>query len=315
MPVANPAPDFAPHVRPGANLYTNSVIVLDAGSGQLKWYHHFTPHDGFDWDVGAPPMLFQADSGGSTGRVAVGSKDGNVYVLDRASHNVLFTTPATTISNADTVPTAQGVDVCPGPLGGVEWNGPAYSPQTKMIYVGAVDWCGHYTTTTNLPPGKPGELYMGTSYAPVTGQAKGWLTAIDANTGQVRWKFQAPEPIVAGVTPTAGGVVFNGDLDGNFYAFDAANGKVLLRYKTPGAIAGGIVTYRVRGKQYVATTSGNVSRTTFHTIGSPTLIVMALNGPATPNVIKLPPVSTTSGGSSPTEHKGEGAAKSSTTGR
>jgi glucose dehydrogenase len=257
-------------------------------------------------------MLF---GGGDSARVAVASKDGYVYVLDRRSHKILFSTAATTISNANATPTAQGVDVCPGPLGGVEWNGPAYSPQTRMLYVGAVDWCGHYTTTNNLPAFKPGDLYMGTSYAPVTGQARGWLTAIDAQSGQVKWKFQAPEPIVAGVTPTAGGIVFNGDLDGNFYAFDAANGKVLLTYKTPGAIAGGIVTYRVGGKQYVATTSGNVSRTTFHTVGSPTLIVMALGAPATPNVIKLPAVSTTSGGATPTEHKEQGSAKSSTTGR
>ncbi len=273
VPTANPAPDFAPQARPGDNLYTNSVVVLNASTGHLSWYYQVTPHDGLDWDLGAAPMLYDATDGP---RVALGSKNGNVYSLDRTTHKVMFTTPVTTISNANAVPTAKGVDVCPGPLGGVEWNGPAYDPQTKMIYVGAVDWCGHYITTTGKSVYAPGELYMGTSYTPVTGNATGWLTAIDAQTGQVKWKFHAPQPVVAGVTPTAGGIVFNGDLAGNFYAFDASSGKVLFTYKFPGAIAGGVVTYAIGGKQYVATTSGNVSRTTFQTAGSPTLVVMAL---------------------------------------
>lgn len=313
VPVANPAPDFAPQARPGDNLYTNSVVVLDAGSGELKWYYQLVPHDGFDWDLGAAPMIYDAGDGP---RVALGSKNGNVYALDRDTHKVVFTTPVTTISNADTVPTPEGVDVCPGPLGGVEWNGPAYSPRTKLIYAGAVDWCARYKTTSGaLPPYKPGDLYMGTSFAPPPGATStGWLTALDARTGQVRWKFHAPEPIVAGVTPTAGGIVFNGDLAGNLYAFDDSTGKVLLTRKLPGAIAGGIVTYMVHGKQYVAATSGNISRTTFQTTGSPTLVIMALGAPATPREITLPAVSTTSGGASPTEPAKQGVEKSSPTG-
>jgi len=287
VPSANPAPDFAPHARPGDNLYTNSLVVLDASTGKLAWYYQVTPHDGLDWDLGAAPMLYAASDGP---RVALGSKDGNLYSLDRRTHKVLFQTPVTTISNANAVPTAAGVDVCPGPLGGVEWNGPAYSPQTRMIYTGAVDWCGRYVTTTEKSVFKPGELYMGTSYSPVSGDATGWLTAVDAQTGAVKWKFHAPQPIVAGVTPTAGGVVFNGDLAGNFYAFDAASGKVLLMYKLPGAIAGGVITYAVAGKQYVATTSGNISRTTFQTGGSPMLVVMTLGVERAPHDTTLSPV-------------------------
>lgn len=284
---ANPAPDFAPHTRPGDNLYTNSLVVLDVETGKLAWYHQLDPHDGLDWDLGAAAMLYDAGSGP---RVALGSKDGNVYSLDRTTHRPVFTTPVTTISNANATPTAKGVNVCPGPLGGVEWNGPAYDPQTRMIYVGAVDWCGHYVTTTSKPEFTPGQLYMGTSYAPVTGSARGWVTAMDAETGKVKWKFHAPQPVVAGVTPTAGGIVLNGDLAGNFYAFDATTGKVLLTLKLTGAIAGGVVTYAVGGKQYVATTSGNISRTTFTTTGTPTLVIMSLNAPETPHLSTLPSV-------------------------
>jgi len=288
VPAANPAPDFAPQTRPGDNLYTNSLVVLDAATGHLAWYYQLTPHDGLDWDLGAAPMLY--DVGGAP-RVALGSKDGNLYSLDRRSHKAVFTTPVTTVSNASAPPTTAGVSVCPGPLGGVEWNGPAYDPQTRMIYAGAVDWCGHYTTAAQKVPFTPGQLYLGTSYSPASASATGWLTAVDAATGTVKWKFHAPQPVVAGVTPTAGGIVLSGDLAGNFYAFSAMTGKVLLRYRLPGAIAGGVITYTVGGKQYIATTSGNISRTTFRTTGTPTLIVMALNAPAAPKIITLPPAS------------------------
>jgi PQQ-dependent dehydrogenase (methanol/ethanol family) len=283
VPVANPAPDFAPGARPGDNLYTNSLVVLDAATGALKWYYQLRPHDGFDWDLAAPPMLYGA-------RVAVGSKDGYVYSIDRQRHQTVWKTPVTTVANHDSQPTVHGVNVCPGPLGGVEWNGPAYDPQTNAIFAGAVDWCAKYTSVEN-PPYTPGELYMGTSYVPTSDSSSGWLTAMDAESGRVKWKFHAPAPIVAGVTPTAGGVVFSGDLNGNFYAFDARDGRELLRIATGGSISGGIVTYAVRGTQYVATTSGNISRITFKTAGSPTMIIMALGAPAgSPKLSALPVV-------------------------
>ncbi|MFL5561852.1 MAG: pyrroloquinoline quinone-dependent dehydrogenase [Gemmatimonadaceae bacterium] len=288
VPVANPSPDFAPQSRPGDNLYTNSLVVLDVATGKLKWYYQLRANDGFDWDLGAAPMLYSA---GGNARVALGSKDGFVYAVDRGSHKLAFKTAVTTIANADSQPTPKGVTVCPGPLGGVEWNGPAYDPKTNMIYVGAVDWCATYTTTTGTPTYSPGGVYMGTSYVPPAGTSySGWLTALDAGSGQVKWKFHAPQPIVAAVTPTSGGVVFNGDLGGDFYAFDAETGKVLLTLKTPGAIAGGIVTYVVGGKQYVATTSGNISRSTFKTGGSPTIIIMALGAKGAPASSELPAV-------------------------
>ena len=309
IPVANPAPDFTPSTRPGDNLYTNSLVVLDANTGKLKWYYQLTPHDGFDCDLGAAPMLYGAPDGGA--RVAMGSKDGYVYAVNRGNHQLAFQTAVTKIEVPKTPPTQQGVHACPGPLGGVEWNGPAYDPQTKMIYVGAVDWCADYKAA----PGAaytPGQLYMGGSYTPSQSDtADGWVTALDAGNGAVKWKFQTPQPVVSGVTPTAGGVVFVGGLAGNFYALDAATGKVLLKYPTGGGIAGGIVTYGVGGKQYVATTSGNVSRTTFRTTGSPKIIIMALNASGSPHLDSLPAVSPKVGGGSPTEHAQEGVAHGS----
>jgi alcohol dehydrogenase (cytochrome c) len=276
VPVGNPAPDFLPDARPGDNLFTNSIVVLDAKTGALKWWYQATPEDGFDYDVGAPPALYITQQGDR--RVVVGSKDGHLHIVDGRTHRLLYKTPVTRILNADKKPTREGVFACPGPLGGVEWFGPAVDQSTRTIYVGTVDWC----STFKAAPAKhkPGDLYMGTinENAPVD-SARGWVMAVDGEGGKVRWKFQTPAPIVAGVTPTSGGLLLTGDLNGNFYALDKSNGKVLFTTKTSGAIAGGVVTYQVDGKQYIATTSGNVSRSTFQTTGSPTMVVMSIEVP------------------------------------
>ncbi len=272
VPVANPAPDFAPSVRPGANLYTNSVVVLDVKTGKLKWWYQLAPNDGHDYGLGAAPMLYQQSNRNNV--VALAGKDGHVHVVDRRTHRLLFKTPVTTIENAGLPPTSEGRRFCPGVYGGSEWNGPAFDQARSAIFVGAVDWCS--IIKSESPSYTAGRLYMGGSYTQVT-KPKGWVTSLDANTGKINWKYRAEAPIVAGITPTAGGVLFTGDLAGNFLALDSASGKVLHKFQTGGAVAGGVVTYAISGKQYVATTSGNVSRLTFGGLGSPTIIVMALN--------------------------------------
>jgi alcohol dehydrogenase (cytochrome c) len=277
VPTGNPAPDFNPTSRPGDNLFTNSVVVLDATSGTLRWWYQVSPNDGFDYDLGAAPVLYNGRSGDP--RVLLASKDGNIYALDRRSHQLKFKTPITTISKEAPLPTAAGVHACPGPLGGVEWNGPAFDASTHTFFVGAVDWCAIFSL--GPPEYTKGSLYWATNVVPVsTDTARGWLTAVDAEDGAVRWKFRAPAPIVAGVTHTAGGLLFTGDLHGNFYAFDAATGRVAYETNLGGAIAGGVMTYAVDGRQYVAAPAGNISRGTFGVLGSPTLIVMALSGSA-----------------------------------
>jgi alcohol dehydrogenase (cytochrome c) len=278
VPVGNPAPDFAPGARPGDNLVTNGIVVLDAETGRLKWWFQATPADGFDYDVGAAPMIYTTKGG--EGMVAVGSKDGHVYGVNRTTHSAVFKTPVTTILNADKQPTLEGIRACPGPLGGVEWNGPAFDPATRAIYVGAVDWCATFKLGAEIVY-KPGDLYMGTSHAGDPNEmAKGWVSALDGATGKLLWKVQTPQPVVAGITPTAGGLIFTGDMEGNFYALDKSSGRTLYTMKAGGAIAGGVVTYMVGGTQYVATTSGNISRTGWGgPPGTPKVIVMALAVP------------------------------------
>jgi len=274
--VGNPAPDFLTSARPGDNLFTNSVVVLDAASGALKWWYQPTPNDGFDYDLGAAPVLYTTGIG--VPRVLLASKDGNLYALDRRTHALAFKTPITTISRTGARPTPTGVHACPGPLGGVEWNGPALDARSHTIYVGAVDWCA----TFESGPVKyvRGGLYWATNVKPTSADTgRGWLTAVDADSGAVRWRFRAPAPLVAGVTHTAGGLVLTGDLAGNLYAFDNATGNVAFQTNLGGSVAGGVMTYAARGRQYIAATAGNIGRTTFGALGSPTLVVLALGSP------------------------------------
>jgi alcohol dehydrogenase (cytochrome c) len=272
IPVGNPAPDFLEAYRPGANLYTSSILALDAMTGKLRWYYQAIPHDYHDWDMAAAPAIFTAANNEQL--ITFAPKNGYLYTLDYKTHALLYKVPVTTVANQDAPLTADGTHYCPS-IGGTEWNGPAYSPVDKLIYVDAVDWC----TTVKLGSVRyiKGQLFLGTSngYGNPDASSTGWITAVDPLTGKPAWKFHAPSPMVAAVTPTAGGLVFSGDTDGNFYAFNSTTGKRLYSFYTGGSVAGGIATYMVNGKQYVAVTSGNQSRTSFAQIGAPIVFVFA----------------------------------------
>ncbi len=277
IPVGNPAPDFFGAARPGANLYTNSLVALDVKTGKLLWYHQFGPNDVNDRDLSQVSPLFSATvKGKPRNLVTVSGKDGLLRVFDRDTHEQLYELPITTRTGVDEKPTVAGVHGCPGLLGGMEWNGPAYSPTAKTLYVATVDWCGTFSKLPHPPAFALDAHYYGGVVTPdPRDQARGWLYAIDATTGAVRWHEQWPTPLVAGVTATAGGVLFTGDLDNNFLAIDAASGKTLYKFNTGGSIGGGVLSYAIDGKQYVATTSGVVSGF-FGGTGSSAIIIFAL---------------------------------------
>jgi alcohol dehydrogenase (cytochrome c) len=275
VPVGNPGPDFSADYRPGANLYTSSIVALDANTGKLRWYYQLVPHDYHDWDAAAPPALFTAADGKPM--LAFAGKSGILFTMNYATHKIVAKTPVTTISNADAPFTQEGTHFCPGTLGGVEWNGPAYSSTSKLVYVNAVDWC----SVVKLGEVRylRGKQFLGSGNGMGVKDASGgtgWLTAVDPLTGNVAWKYHSPSLMVAAVTATAGGLVFTGELNGAFDAFDAAGGKLLYTFNTGGSVAGGIATYMVDRKQYVAVMSGNQSRTSVKGGGSPTLFVFGL---------------------------------------
>ena len=278
LPVGNPAPDFYGEIRPGANLYTNSLVALDAKTGRLLWYRQFIPHDVHDADLSQISPLFTAIIDGKKHEViSVSGKDGLLRLLDRNSHDQFYEVPITTRENVDALPTVEGVHRCPGLLGGMEWNGPAYDPGSNTLFVPAVDWCGIFTKAPKDPPIMQGMHYYGGAVASDPREkSKGWLTAFDASTGKERWKYASPTPLVAGVTATSGGVLFTGDLNNDFLALDAATGGVLYRFNTGGSIGGGVISYALHGKQYVATTSGTVSAF-FGGSGLPAIVILAVD--------------------------------------
>jgi alcohol dehydrogenase (cytochrome c) len=276
--VTNPAPDLPVHLRQGDNLYTNSIVVLDARTGKLRWHRQLVPNDSHDWDVTHATPMFSAPINGVTRRlVATAGKDGMLRVLDRETHRVVHETAVTTRENAETPVITTPLRVCPGVLGGSQWNGPAYNPGTNLLYVPAVDWCTTFSAFEQVRY-IPGKLYMGgkTDMDPPA-KSQGWVTAVDASTGAVKWKYRSPRPMVAAVTTTAGNLLLTGELTGDFVVFDARNGDVLYRFNTGGPVGGGIVTYAAGGKQYIAVASGSPSNFwTERNPGSPTVVVFTL---------------------------------------
>jgi alcohol dehydrogenase (cytochrome c) len=265
VPGGNPGPDFVTAVRPGDNLYANSVVVLDARTGTYRDHYLITPKDFHDWDVSSAPALITTRN--KQPRLLEAPKDGHLYGYDLASGKLAFRTPITTVENADAPLTEKGTRFCPGTQGGSEWNGPAYDPDTNLAFTGSVDWC----TTVTLKPqatastGKPGQPWTGATEPDIFGkfdppsQFGGWLSATDADSGVIRWRMKTPAPVLSAVTPTAGGLVFFGDLGGNMYALDKTSGKKLWSTKFDGAVAGGVVGYSAGGRQRIAVAAGAVS--------------------------------------------------------
>jgi alcohol dehydrogenase (cytochrome c) len=277
----NPAPDFTAALRGGSNLYTNSVVALNVRTGKLAWYDQLVPADSHDWDLTHASPLYRTRMNGRE-RLMLGAvgKDGFLRVLDRDSRSRVFSTPITTIDNADAPVTVAGTHACPGVMGGVEWNGPAYHPKANLLAVGAVDWC---TTFYMAPESEvrhvPGQIFMGGRYV-LDMNAQGWITGVDAATGKVRWRYKSPRPVVGALTTTGGGLIFAGELTGDLLALDVETGVVRFRFNTGGSIGGGIASYDVNGRQYIGVASGRASRLWApEYTGNPTVLVFALDSP------------------------------------
>jgi PQQ-dependent dehydrogenase (methanol/ethanol family) len=269
VPVGNPGPDYKKSMRPGANLFTISTVALDAKTGKLKWWYQLRANDDHDWDA-TVVSLFDSDN---RKLVATAGKEGILHVVDRDSGKPVFKLPMTTLLNHDAPITPEGVRVCP--VAGVQWNGPAYSPRTGLLYVNAIDWCTVFKSGPD-PKWVATIPYTGLangwgSNDPIT-KWSGWINAVDPKTGTMAWRVHTDTPMYAALTPTAGGVVFTGDLNGNFLTLDAANGKTLYRFNTGGPIAGGVITYERGGAQYVAVASGS-SGGSIPLTGSTTIVI------------------------------------------
>jgi PQQ-dependent dehydrogenase (methanol/ethanol family) len=264
VPGGNPGPDFIKGLRKGANLYAGSVVVLDARTGDYKRHFSIVPEDFHDYDVSSPPALFASKNG--TRIMALTPKDGFLYAYDLDSGRRLYRLPMTTQFNTDTPMSAKGVRFCPGTQGGAEWNGPAYDRAHDAVLTGQVDWCStvhidNDAKTKAVPSAQPWTGASKDGFGISDPQAKwaGWLTSVDAVSGKQRWRFKAPNPVMAGVTPTAGNVVFFGDMGGNFFALNSETGAKLGQWDLGGAVAGGVITYDAGSGQRVAVSTGMTS--------------------------------------------------------
>lgn len=258
----NPGPDYDGSVRPGNNLYTNSVLALDPDDGSIRWHYQWTPHDVWDYDGNNENILFEQD-----GRklLAHFDKNGHLFVLDRTNGRVVRVTKFGRVSWADIDestgridvklrPSPEGTLICPGPAGLKEWNHAAYSRETGLLYVPVVEQCA--TFVTRRQEFAEGMAYWGGDATPKKDEQWGNVKAIDPRTGREVWSWRFQHPIVASLLTTAGDLVFVGAPTGEFVALNARTGDELWRHQTGNGIHSNPVTYSVGGKQYIAVPTG-----------------------------------------------------------
>jgi alcohol dehydrogenase (cytochrome c) len=266
----NPGPDWNPDGRKGDNLYSCSVVALDASTGKLKWHFQFTPHDSHDYDSTEVPMLFDGIVRGRPRKLlAFANRNAFYYVLDRTTGEFLTGRPfakvtwskglddsGRPITDSSMEPSEKGTLVWPSLYGATNWFSPSYSPHTKLVYV-SVREESSYFFKTNVEY-RQGAMYVGGGERAVGGdKASGAIRALDAVTGAQKWEFRLHSPPWSGVLSTAGGLVFGGSMEGNFYALDAATGKPLWDYQTGEEMYSNVMSYSLDGKQRIAVTSGH----------------------------------------------------------
>jgi alcohol dehydrogenase (cytochrome c) len=256
----NPNPDYYGADRKGDNLYTNSLLAIDAATGTLKWHYQFTPHDTHDWDANHVPVLADWPN---RKVVMVANRNGFFYVLDRVTGELILGKPFTDTTWAreigkDGRPIVlnDGDKGClPDMWGGTNFNPPSFDPALRMFFVNARESCATYETQE--PVIAPGRTAFGGVVRMDRDKAYGALRALDATTGERKWEFRFTQPTMAGVMSTAAGLVFAGDHEGNFMAFESRSGRNLWRYSTGTPVWGAApITYMLDGKQHVVIASG-----------------------------------------------------------
>jgi alcohol dehydrogenase (cytochrome c) len=258
----NPQPDFYGLDRKGKNLYSDSMLALDIAGAhpKLKWYHQFIAHDTHDWDPAMPPVLFTGlVDGKKTRLVAAGDKAGNFWILDAQTGKLVHHLPVSYQLHHHTSPSLSGDYACPAAGGGVEYNGGAYDPTTNTFFVPSINECGHWVrkkTASYIP----GQFYLGGAFPKLIGPAYGWFNAVNVNNGVLRWRKYFSLPANGGALVMSDGtdsVVFTGQLNGNFDAFDGKSGKLLWHHDTGASIIAPPSTFVANGRRYIVVASGN----------------------------------------------------------
>ena len=273
----NPNPDYYGDDRAGDNLYTCSLVALDADTGKLRWHFQFTPHDIHDWDSAHVPVQANVTVAGQPRRVVmVANRNGFFYTLDRETGKLLVAKPFIDGSNwaKEVGPDGRPIvldnigtpDKClPDNHGGTNFQPPTFDPDRRLFFVTAHETCAIWEGRKPTPPIALGVRVPSGGRRLVEGREQwGALRAIDPTTGERRWEHRYRSypstvslDLTGGLMSTASGLVFTGDNDGYFYAFDAATGLALWRFQTGAPVWGSApVTYLLDGRQWVLTTSG-----------------------------------------------------------
>jgi alcohol dehydrogenase (cytochrome c) len=287
--VGNPGPDYNAESRPGDNLYSCSVVALDADTGKLKWYYQFTPADEFDWDAVQIPVLADIPWKGQQRKAMLwANRNGFFYVLDRRTGEFLLATPIAKqnwnagfdqgrpIRALNATPSREGVLIYPGNQGATNWFSPSYSRRTGLFYVNVWENTHHifaradqqYTEGTTYTQGKLSTNYPGRGIAAgmravqrpnlrMEDENYGTVRAFDPQTGKWKWEYKMSDLTDAGILTTASDVLFSGGREGYFFALDARNGTLLWKIQLGGPVQNGPMTYSVNGKQYVAVSASN----------------------------------------------------------
>ncbi|MBK9167194.1 MAG: PQQ-dependent dehydrogenase, methanol/ethanol family [Bryobacterales bacterium] len=269
--VGNPAADFYGGSRKGDNLYTDSIVALDADTGKLKWYHQQVPHDVWDWDTAYEPVLLDLRVNGKPRKLLLNvNKGGYVFVVDRTNGEFVSAWPLVKNLNWITGIDSKGnllgrnepkvgvpTTICPAIGGGRSWNQGAWSPRTGLYYTTGIEWCQEVIAQKEEPR-EGREFFGGTFKLKQTPDkdAHSHLGAYDPLTGKRKWLYRSKYPLLASQLATAGDLIFTGDPEGNFFALDARSGEKLWNFQTGSGHRGSAVSYEVNGQQYIATPSG-----------------------------------------------------------
>src|SRR5438309_8837943 len=272
----NPAPWVA-DMRRGENLYTMSAVALDVDSGKMKWYHQYLANEPWDFDTMAEHHVIDVVRGGQTHKAVVqANKLGYVYTLDRITGKFLSAVPfvkSVTWGGPDPVtgkgvenpglrPTMGGppVEVCPSLLGAAGWQPKVYNPKTGYLYIPSNEFCMRYAYVADLTY-RRGQLYTGVTVEHFSkAEQAGVLRAFDVNQNKVAWEWSNRTPLISHTLSTGGDLVFQGTAEGMVVALDAKSGRDLWSFSLGTPQSGGIMSYAVDGKQYVAVAAGGTLR-------------------------------------------------------
>ena len=254
----NPSPDLDGSIRPGDNLYTNSLVSVDLDTGKYVCHFQYIAHDVWDLDAVSPPILIDVKnkSGKTVPGILHGGKTGHVYIHNRKDCSLIrFSEAMVPQDDMWVLPTKDGQRMLPGANGGVEWSPMTVDEGLGLVY--AINLHQPMTYHVESSPYPNGKLWLGGAFKVIPDEEQwGNVSAVDYNTGKIRWKVKTPEPMIGGIMATAGGLLFAGEGNGLFKAYDSATGNILWKFQAGAGVNAPPSSYTVNGKQYIVVGAG-----------------------------------------------------------